>query len=678
MFQQCENIILNENVLLKINEENIFRIRHEARHAVLPPPDIAPSEWADKSRYINGQKYKCIDAPHTIHIMDWVKDPRVRKISIMGSAQCGKTDLILNIVGYFIDCEPRTIIIMFPTMENAKDFVKTKLDPMINETPSLRRKVRDVKRYGRTEKESAMMKKFPGGWLKIITGNSTAGTRGISARVTIADDIDQLVIGQQKEGDPTYRLEKRTTAYKYNYLHINISTPTLAGSSRIDAMMGLSSAAKYYVTCPYCKGEPFYFETEKLQWEKEYEQSLFDETLPEEKRKVLKHHPETAYYPCPHCAAHITETDRMEILKTAVWIDERTNHEHKGAWINEISSTLSSFRRVAEQIIEMSDHPEKLEVLYNTVFGLTFDPGKGEGANTDALIQRMINEPKYIEREKPFIVPNEILFGVMATDVQGDHIESMVWGVGMEGEVWILLYQKFHGDILKRGKGSIWDKADQIYFADWRRKDGVKVPILRHFVDTGYKSQVVYNYTRRRERLGIWSIKGKGGYGVSLLPRAFTWQDFGRTKLINLGSNAGKHQIYQMLKVDAEGPNYVHWAHDYCDDEFFKQFEAERPVKKYTGLISYIVYEKPKRSTHNEVVDLMYYCYAAVQHVNPNYKAIKANMDKQAERIRVKSEEYRVQSDKPKEEMKNQKPENVNKKNLIQRRSKRRIIARRR
>ena len=635
MFQYCQNIVVDHNILEKINEENIFRIRREARKTLLPPPEILVSEWANAARYINGQKYKTEDAPHTVNIMNWAKDPRVRKISIMGSAQSAKTDTILNIIGYFIDCEPRTIIIMFPTLENAKDFVKTKLDPMINETPSLRRKVRDVKRYGKNEKESAMMKKFPGGWLKIITGNSTAGTRGISAQVTIADDIDQLVIGQQKEGDPTRRLEKRTTYFKYNYLHINISTPTRTGSSRIDALIGESSYAKYHVQCPHCNGEPFIFETERLKWHKEFEQSLFDETIPEENRKVIKHYPETAYYPCPHCDAKITEVDRIEMLKNGTWIEEKNNIEHKGAWINEISSTISSFQRVAEQIIEMSDHPEQLEVLYNTVFGLPFDPGKGEGADSEELIQRMLHEPKYIEREYPFIVPNEILFGVMATDVQGDHTESMVWGVGVDGEAWLLLYQKIYGDIMKRGKGSIWEKVDQLYFADWRRKDGVKVPMLRHFVDSGYKSQIVYNYTRGREnKFGIWAVKGKGGYGVSLLPKSYTWQDFGRTKMIGLGSNAGKHQIYQMLKINDEGPNYVHFAQDYCDDEFFKQFEAERPVKKYTGLISYIVYEKPKRSTHNEVVDLMYYCYAAVQHVNPNYRAIKSNMDKQAEKIK--------------------------------------------
>jgi phage terminase large subunit GpA-like protein len=168
------------------------------------------------------------------------------------------------------------------------------------------------------------------------------------------------------------------------------------------------------------------------------------------------------------------------------------------------------------------------------------------------------------------------------------------------------------------------------------RKDGVKVPMLRHFIDTGYRSQAVYSFTRKRDKLGIWAVKGKGGHGVSMLPRSYTWVDQNRTKLLHLGANATKHELFAMLKNELPGPRYIHFAEDYCDDEFFKQLTTEVAVTKYTGLVSYIVYEKPKRTDHNEAIDLMYYALCAIYHVNANYEAVKINMDRQAQIIASK------------------------------------------
>ena len=40
-----------------------------------------------------------------------------------------------------------------------------------------------------------------------------------------------------------------------------------------------------------------------------------------------------------------------------------------------------------------------------------------------------------------------------------------------------------------------------------------------------------------------------------------------------------------------------------------------------------MVYEKENRGDRNEVLDLMYYAYAAAVHVNPNWKTLKPMHD---------------------------------------------------
>ena len=43
--------------------------------------------------------------------MDSVNDPMVEDIVIMSSAQVGKTELLLNIIGYYIDYDPAPMLV---------------------------------------------------------------------------------------------------------------------------------------------------------------------------------------------------------------------------------------------------------------------------------------------------------------------------------------------------------------------------------------------------------------------------------------------------------------------------------------------------------------------------------------------------------------------------------------
>lgn len=660
MINKYANITFTDEYIRKLFIANVEKIRIEARSLLLPPPDQTISEWADANRYLPDYsvmpgRWKTSNMPHLRGIMDTAGNPNVREITIMKSAQSGGTEAVMNIIGERIDHRPCSIMYMLPTDSDVMDLVKLKFDPMINASPSLRKKVKDIKKEASTEKESTRKKRFPGGWIRFFSGSSTAGTRQRSGELTIDDDTDQLVIGQQREGDPVERLKARTKTYRRlgRGLNIHVSTPTRVNESRISALYDISNMQKYYVKCPHCK-ELFYFKPERLTWKKDYEENLFDADIPDSKKKVLKHYPETAVYACDNCGGEIDERMRFELLDDGVWIAERPEvKDHYGFWFNDLCSKMSSMAELAKKIVDAGDNPEKLEALYNLNFGLPYDAGIGEqSADADELYDRCKREEPYINPNKPFEVPNEIFYAVQTVDVQKDRLETMVVGVGADTELWVLLYQK----ILKQPltDRTAWSDIDKIYNAPWMRKDGAKIPVLRQFVDSGYLHHLVYNHTRNRERKGIWAIKGKGGYGVPPLPRSFQWVDNNRTKLLHLGSNAAKLELYARLKISTPGPKYIHFPDCYCNDEFFKQFSAERLVRKYTGMISYFVYEKPDRHSANEVVDLMYYALCAIQHVNAAPDAVlKKNIEKRVKQ----SAESREQS----EELKNTEQKTQNK-----------------
>ena len=107
--------------------------------AFRPPPPLTVSEWADTYRYLSSEasaepgKWRTSRAEYQRAMMDAVKTHE--RTVIMTSSQIGKTELILNTLGYFIHYEPCPILIIQPTKEMGEDFSKNKLSPMLRDTP---------------------------------------------------------------------------------------------------------------------------------------------------------------------------------------------------------------------------------------------------------------------------------------------------------------------------------------------------------------------------------------------------------------------------------------------------------------------------------------------------------------------------------------------------------------
>jgi Bacteriophage tail assembly protein len=77
--------------------------------------------------------------------MDAASDPSVNEIVVMAGAQLGKTEVILNIIGYHVAHDPAPILVVQPTGQKgmAETFSKDRLAPMLRDTPSLKGKVKD-------------------------------------------------------------------------------------------------------------------------------------------------------------------------------------------------------------------------------------------------------------------------------------------------------------------------------------------------------------------------------------------------------------------------------------------------------------------------------------------------------------------------------------------------------
>ncbi|MGE6379560.1 phage terminase large subunit family protein [Peribacillus muralis] len=566
----------------KNDTESLFQ--RLAKNILSPPPDLTVSEWADAYRRLSSEasaepgQWRTDRAPYQREILDTVNNPDYEKIVIMASAQVGKSELVLNTVGYHIDFDPAPILIVQPTEQKAKDFSKERLAPMLRDSPSLRNKVADVKT--RDGGNTTLQKTFPGGYVALGGANAPAGLASRPIRILLADEIDRFPISAGTEGDPLSLAEKRTNNF-YNRKKIFVSTPTNKGASRIESEFNLSTREYFHVPCPSCD------EYQPLKWN--------------------QIHFESESHACKGCG---TLHNKYEWdLKRGKWIADNPGAKSRGFHLNELLSPWRKWSEIIEDFKEAKvKGNEAMKVWVNTSLGESWEEQGDQLDDTDLFNRR---------EEYEADIPDEVKILTAAVDVQDDRFEVEVMGWGAGKESWGIEYHQIYGD-LKQQK--IWDELDEYLSRTWEKSDGRRFGIACTCMDSGgHFTQEVYTFTRPREARRIYAIKGKSvqmGEYVPLIA-GYTRPKPSKTLLIHLGVNDGKSRVMSNLQLGEFGPNYCHFPNGRgYNQKYFEGLTAERLETRYTKGVPYQVWKKVR--ARNEPLDLRVYNTAALEILKPN------------------------------------------------------------
>ena len=172
------------------------------------------------------------------------------------------TELLLNAIGFYICHQPSPILVLQPTLSMGQAFSMDRLAPMIRDTPGLVNKVMDAR--SRDANNTTLHKGFPGGYISNVSANSAAGLASRPIRVVLADEIDRYPPSAGSEGDPVSLAKKRTAAF-HNRKLVLTSTPTIKGSSPIEAAYEASDQRRYFVACADC-GEADHLKWANVRW----------------------------------------------------------------------------------------------------------------------------------------------------------------------------------------------------------------------------------------------------------------------------------------------------------------------------------------------------------------------------------------------------------------------------
>src|SRR5450830_1653919 len=182
--------------------QGLFDFRRELRIARLkslqPPPKLTLSQWAGRyavlSKETSAQTGRFRSFPYQDGIMDAITDPTVDVVSVMKSARVGYTKILDHAVGFYLHQDPSPILIVQPRVEDAEDYSKTEIAPMLRDTPVLRALAGDAR--AKDSNQTILKKSFENGaGLSFVGANSPGGFRRITARIIAFDEVDGYPVG---------------------------------------------------------------------------------------------------------------------------------------------------------------------------------------------------------------------------------------------------------------------------------------------------------------------------------------------------------------------------------------------------------------------------------------------------------------------------------------------------
>lgn len=605
-----------------------------AQRRLRPPPNLLPSQWAERSvRIPEGNARPGLirfdNAPYQRQPMDMALNPDCYRITLKWGAQVGKTMLALCLQGYFIEVRPRSQMMMQPSQPDLTTWLEAKFNPMVDANDNLADLI--AKPRGRDGVNNQRMKSYPGGFMMFAWSGSPKTMRGRSAPFIVCDEVDGY--GRTQEGHPVGILWQRAATFGDDRLLLEISTPTVKGASYIDDSYHQGDERQFYVLCPHCEAH------QTLKWDQVEWQGKSDPKADQ--------FPATAVYMCEACGVGLNDGERIAAIRTAEekgagWKGAKEFKGHASYHLNELYSTFRRLRDIVQSYLDKVATND-IQTFINVSLAEVFEE-ENERADPETLRGRV--ETFAAE------VPMGAAVLTCGIDMQMDRLEYEVVGWGISEESWSVEYGVLWGDPLQ---SEVWEDLDDLLARSWTHESGARMGIDSALLDTGGTSkdgasytQAAYDYCKGKTGRRFFAGKGVGGWGrpiVAAPSKKQSGKHARKVDLFQVGSDEAKKVIMRRLalkpRIDKETGEFLGYPQGYChvpasrrieNDAWFDQITAERLQTRYVK--GHAVREWVKDDhARNEALDCRQYALAALKIYNPN---LARKAEKLAERARLR------------------------------------------
>ncbi len=290
--------------------------------------------WVDKTSAFPG-RYRSSTAPWTKQLMEVFADNEVREVSVMCSAQSGKTQALMVLLAWAIAEDPGPAMWVLAAQDEAEDFMQTRLLPTLMECPSIRRMMpreRSGKRKGTID--------FASMPLMVRGAGSPSKLQSVPIRWLILDEVRNYPPG-------ALELVKKRVRAQWNSKIVQISTPDRENDAVHQAYLD-GDQRKLRWSCISCK-EPWFPKWEDIEWEES------ERTRTPEGKWLFEPLAETIRLVCPACGHKHTDdpVTRRQLVESGEWVAQNAiapRHKVSFTWSSIIPPWVR-WRDIVEEFI---------------------------------------------------------------------------------------------------------------------------------------------------------------------------------------------------------------------------------------------------------------------------------------------------------------------------------------
>ena len=566
-----DRLVIDRTVLARLRWADLRCVLEETARLWRPPPRLRLSEWAEREIVLPAGMAAVPGPlrlwPYQRGIADAIADSGIERVTVVKPVRIGYTTLLTAAIAGFVANDPSPILLVVPTMDDARDYVVSELEPLMAAVPSLARALMDDTAL--VDRSTMLSRRFPGGSLKVVAAKAPRNLRRHTARVLLIDEADAMLPGP--EGSPILLAERRTLSFPDRKIVLG-STPTHAESSPVLRAYAQSDRRVYEWPCPRCHqyAEP---QWGQMRW--------------------VAEDPETVRWVCPHCEAAIGESAKASMVAAGRW--RATAPEvrgHAGFRLSALVS-LSPHARWPQLVVEFlraKRDPAELQVFCNTLLA--------EGWRTAEALdeQDLLRVVASISLES---IPAEVGAMTAGVDVQGDRLEVTICGWSPT-TCYVLGHVVLWGSPMDE---PVWAELDALLARTWDC-GGVARTIDAAIVDAGDMTDAVYRYCGPRWRRRIWAGKGHAGPRPACKPSDRSYRRSG-ARLMIVGVDGLKDRIAAMIQ---SGRGLV--LSQALPASYHAQLTAEQSVVRYVRGQPVRQWER-RRWRAAEALDCLVYAMAA-------------------------------------------------------------------
>jgi len=568
------------------------RIPSVLARTLQPRRPLTVSQWCDEHMWLSSKgsskpgRWMTERNPPLREPMDnmSVRSP-VHEQVCMFPIQFGKSQLATNSIAYWMDYAPAPIMYALPGEASMNKWIAQKLNPMIEVCAAVRRALSST--ASRDSANQRTFKDFAGGQLYVEHMGSPQRLKSTTVKYLGVDEIDEAPQQLSTGDDPVKMLDGRTSSFPTTYKRLYISTPGIAGLSRIAKLYDKSDQRRYHVPCPHC-GHFQAMTWSGLVWSPDAKQ---------------------VWYACAECGAAIEEHHKPQMIAAGRWVAGNPDSAIRGYTINCLYYQFGLGPRWADLVREWLDaqnDPAALKTFINDRLAETWeDPS-----------MRAVKHNVIADRAEPYRLRHAlraVLAVTVGVDTQDNRLAVHIVGWGRGMTAWTLDYVELPGD---PAEDAVWVSLTDLLNRPIEREDGMALRPLAVAIDAGgHRTEAVKNYVRQRLVTRPMCIFGAVPNNAPVLSKGkqadVTWRgrvDKRGITIYHVGGVAAKHYLYSRLSADAERQADARLVH----------FSDQLPVEFFPGLVSEVYNPVKnrfeKRVVRNEPLDTWVYAYAAAHH----------------------------------------------------------------